>query len=100
LIANQLHLTYANETELTCGSSCGAAIRFDITSVTHNCDTIDMKGASLTEVVTSDFGCLPPGPILTGSSVVGPGNSLAGTTDTYILCAAAAAYRNGTCNET
>jgi hypothetical protein len=99
-ICNQLHLTYANQQTLGCGTSCGAQIRYSVTGVTNSCDTIDLVGAKVTESVTTDAKCLPGG-VQTGAGCpVGSGNSITGCTDTYGLCAAAASFQIGTCTET
>jgi hypothetical protein len=99
-ICSQLGLTYSNQVTLGCGGACGAKIVFDITKVTHSCDSVDLAGAALTETVTTDAGCIPGGVTTGAGCPIGAGNSFSGCTDTYGLCAAAAGFPMGTCTET
>jgi hypothetical protein len=99
-ICSQLGITYANLTSFGCGSQCGANVRYDITSVTHSCDNIDLAGASVTESVTTDNGCTPGG-VQTGPGCpIGPNNTISSCTDTYTLCANPAAFPATGCTET
>jgi hypothetical protein len=105
-ICSQLNVTVGNRqsipiTSVGCAATaCGAAKREDITQVTHSCDSIDLKGAQITETVSSDNGCGPvtvktgPGcPVGAGNQVVAP------CTDTHVLCGPPAAFPMGTCTQ-
>jgi hypothetical protein len=100
-IVGQLGITYANQSTSGCSpGSCGAGIQYDVTGVTHSCDSIDMQGANVTESVTTDNGC-GPGSVTTGPGCpVSCGNSVAGCTDTYSLCGPPGAFPPGGCTET
>jgi len=100
-IVGQLGITYANQSTPGCPSgTCGAGIRFDVTGVTHSCDSIDMQGPSVTESVTTDNGC-GPGIVDTGAGCpVNCGNSITGCTDTYAICAPPGAFPPGGCTDT
>jgi hypothetical protein len=100
-IVGQLGLTYANQSAPGCAAGkCGALIRFDLTGVTHSCDSIDMQGANVTESVTTDNGC-GPGIVTTGPGCpVSCGNSMAECTDTYYICGLPTSYPPGGCTDT
>jgi hypothetical protein len=98
-ICSQLGLTYANQRTPSCtDGTCGAVIEYNITKVTHSCDSISLVGAKVTETITTDNGCGP------GSVQAGPGcpididNTLQ-CKDTYSLCQPPSSFPDGTCTE-
>jgi hypothetical protein len=101
-ICNQLGITYANLTNQGCGPGlCGAQIQYQLTTVTHSCDGVDLAGAQVTERVTTDNGCTPGG-VQTGAGcpIVAGNKVQPGCTDTYGLCAPASSFPAGGCTET
>lgn len=84
------------------GPLCGAAIQYDITSVTATgpgCPRT-LAGLSLREVVSGDGGCTPPGYqwALPKTCVIGAGGAITGCTDTYSLCGLTSGL-GGSCTE-
>ncbi|UCC31810.1 MAG: hypothetical protein JSU86_05935, partial [Phycisphaerales bacterium] len=100
-IVGQLGLTYANQSTSGClAGRCGAGIQFDVTGVTHSCDSIDMAGATVTETATNDHGCVAVN-VQTGPGCgVNCGNAINNCTDTYQMCALPSSYPPGGCTET
>ena len=87
-----LSITYANQMNLGCTNGrCGASTVFSITGVVV-CPGDNCNGAQITEAVVTDAGCIPGGVNTGAGCPVGAGNTVANCTDTYSLCAAAAAY--------
>jgi hypothetical protein len=82
---------------------CGGMLHVDYTKVTHNCDSVSLFGAQLTEAVASDHHCTTKSvPIVTGAGcpVVG-GNLLVGCHDDYSFCALTSALPTSyDCTET
>lgn len=99
-ICSQLRLTYANQTTPGCGTgACGAKIQYDVTRVTHSCDSVSLGTARVTETVTTDNGC-GPGSVTTGAGCpINNDNTISGCTDVYAICGPATAYPSGGCTE-
>jgi len=100
-ICDQIDVTYTSPVALTCSAGrCGAGVRYDLTKVTHSCDSVDLKGANVTEVVTNDHGCFSVDVVGGAGCPVGANNTITGCTDTYQGCAPAEVFPMGTCTET
>jgi hypothetical protein len=100
-ICSQIGLNYSNQRNEGCpAGTCGAGIRFDVSSVTHSCDAVDLVGASVTEVVTNDHGCFSVNVQGGVGCTVAAGNSIPNCTDIYQGCGPAAIFPIGTCTET
>jgi hypothetical protein len=108
-ICDQLSMESTNHQEFQCTDPrfggpgfCGSVLIIKYTKVSHSCDSIDLKGANITERVKTDHGCgSPPGfePEQGGNFVVQEGNVINGG-DFYSLCAPISALSDGTCTET
>lgn len=108
-------VTYSNCREVDCdtiwrgargtnppGPLCGAAVVYDITSVTASgtgCPRT-LEGLTVSETVRGDHGCTPPGYVWPPPRpcVIGPGGTVTGCTDTYSLCGLTSAL-GGSCTE-
>lgn len=106
-ICNQLRLNYTNPVILSCPPRipCGVVTRFDVHSVSHSCDAIDLVGAILTEEVTNDHNCVSVD--VTGGLMcpVVPGNLIhlppfLPCQDFYSMCGTPSSFPIGTCTET
>jgi hypothetical protein len=95
-ICNQLRLDSTDYRETQCPDdteggpgTCGAVLRIEYTKVLHSCDSVDLKGARITEEVIPDHQCTPPGFTVDqgGEFEVKPGNDITGHGDVYSLCA-------------
>jgi hypothetical protein len=99
-------VTYSNPRELDCDTVwrnahkganppeplCGGGLVYDILSVSASgsgCPT-KLEGLEVSETVTGDKGCTPPGFVWPAPIPcrIGPGGKLSGCTDTYSLCSA------------
>jgi Domain of unknown function (DUF4157) len=110
-------VTYSNPRQMDCDTVfrnehgknspvplCGAALVYDITSVTASgskCPT-KLEGLKVSEVVKGDQGCTPPKFVWPAPNpcTIGPGGALTGCTDTFSLCGPTSDLQANTCTET
>jgi len=99
-ICDGLGVTYGNDAGMACApGKCGAKVKYSVTTVTHNCDSIDMVGARVTEKVTTDHGCSAEEPTTGSGCPVLAGNKLGGCQDVYGLCMSPLAVPGRSCEE-
>jgi len=98
-ICNQLGITYENQRTPSCSDGrCGVVIEYDITRVTHSCDSVSLGGANLTETITTDEGCLPGGVEIGPGCPISSDNTLS-CKDNYSICGPSSNFPSGTCTE-
>jgi len=82
---------------------CGGGLVYDIVSVSASgtgCPAT-LDGLEVSETVTGNRGCTPPGFVWPAPTPcrIGPGGKLSGCTDTYSLCGATSALQGSGCTE-
>jgi len=98
-ICDQLGITYEHLRSPGCSvGDCGVDIIYDITRVTHSCDSVSLGGANLTETVTTDNGC-GPGPVAPGPGCPISSDNTLSCTDHYSICGPPSNFPSGTCTE-
>ncbi len=109
-------VTYSNPRQVDCDTVfrnehgtnppealCGAALVYDITSVTASgskCPT-KLEGLKVSEIVKGDQGCTPPGYVWPAPNpcTIGPGGALTGCTDTFSFCGPTRTLQGNACTE-
>jgi hypothetical protein len=100
-ICDQLSIDSTNHRTVQCADDpeegqpgdCGGVLRVDYTRVIHSCDSVDLKGTQITELLIPDHVCTPPRfrPRQGGEFTIREGNVVSGTSDAYSLCVPAEA---------
>jgi hypothetical protein len=111
----KISVQYTNPKELDCDTIwkmnkgtnpseplCGGGILYDLTSVTatgSNCP--NLTGLQVSEAVTGDQGCTPPGFVWPAPvpCTIGAGGKLTGCTDSYTLCGPTRNLQGNGCTE-
>lgn len=111
----QISVQYANPKQLDCDTIwkmnkgtdppeplCGGGLVYDIVSVSASGSGCpNLTGLKVSEMVTGDQGCTPPGFVWPPPKpcLIGPGGKLTGCTDSYTLCGPTRNLQGNGCTE-